>query len=67
MGCLGDVGWYCVRAVLLGYSNQVPYKVFAVAEWNNGGHEKGVPVNFSGLIQYDEQGTVQAFHSRQRL
>jgi len=60
MGCLGDVGWYCVRAVLLGYSNTLPHKVSGVAQWNNGGPENGVPINFTGLIQYDAEGSRTA-------
>jgi len=60
MGCLGDVGWYCVRAVLWGYSNKLPHKVHGVAQWNNDGHEKGVPINFSGIIHYDDHGAKTA-------
>jgi len=36
LGALGDVGWYCARAILVTTDFELPSKVFATANYKNG-------------------------------
>ena len=46
-GCLGDLGYYCIRAILWAFGD-LPTKVFATARY-----EVGVDLNFSGLLWFE--------------
>ena len=45
-GSLGDLGYYCVRAILWAFG-ELPTRVFATARY-----EVGVDMNFSGLLWF---------------
>ena len=51
LGCLGDVGWYCIRAILWAYRFEAPIAVQAHAgpEFN----EQGVPVSIGGTVLFE--------------
>lgn len=46
-GSLGDLGYYCVRAILWAFGD-LPVQVFATARY-----EAGVDLNFSGLLWFE--------------
>ena len=46
-GSLGDLGYYCVRAILWAFGD-LPFQVFATARY-----EAGVDLNFSGLLWFE--------------
>ena len=48
-GSLGDLGYYCVRAILWAFDN-LPTQVFATARY-----EVGVDLNFSGLLWFEDE------------
>lgn len=47
-GCLGDLGWYCVRASWWALGGAIPERVFAAARWKN-----GVTNNLSATMWFD--------------
>lgn len=55
-GVLGDVGWYCVTAVLWAYG-VIPERVFATARY-----ERGVDVSLSAILWFSE-GRTASFQS----
>ncbi|MDE0299801.1 MAG: Gfo/Idh/MocA family oxidoreductase [Candidatus Poribacteria bacterium] len=55
-GSLGDLGYYCVRAILWAFGD-LPTQVFATARY-----EVGVDMNFSGLLWFDG-GRMATFDS----
>lgn len=53
-GCLGDLGWYCLRLSLWAMNWQMPVRARGVIHTSHGGasvHD-GVPMEFSGEIEY---------------
>lgn len=46
-GSLGDLGYYCVRAILWAF-DELPTKVYATAR-----HKVGVDFNFTGILWFD--------------
>ena len=48
-GSLGDLGYYCVRAILWAFDN-LPTQVFATARY-----KVGVDLNFSGLLWFEDK------------
>lgn len=50
LGCLGDLGWYCARAVLWAFEYQAPASVTANpgVVWN----EEGVPMHMGATLLY---------------
>lgn len=55
-GSLGDLGYYCVRAILWAFDN-LPTRVFATARY-----EVGVDLSFSGLLWFEDE-RMAAFDS----
>lgn len=47
-GSLGDLGYYCVRAILWAF-DQIPTQVFATARYTN-----GVDFNLSGILWFED-------------
>lgn len=54
-GCLGDLGWYCVKASLFAYSGELPESVYGRSYV-----EGGVPITFSGVLYYKD-GKIATF------
>lgn len=54
-GCLGDLGWYCIRFALEAMPDRVPRAVTGRihSEMRNPGAAAGVPSEFSGELLYD--------------
>eukprot|EP01100_Stratorugosa_tubuloviscum_P006002 TRINITY_DN2620_c0_g1_i2.p1 TRINITY_DN2620_c0_g1~~TRINITY_DN2620_c0_g1_i2.p1 ORF type:complete len:339 (-),score=177.07 TRINITY_DN2620_c0_g1_i2:95-1111(-) len=48
LGALGDLGWYCIRACILGFGSELPEKVVGFGQWN----ENGALIAFTGVIFY---------------
>lgn len=48
-GSLGDLGYYCVRAILWAFDD-LPFQAFATARY-----EVGVDLNFSGLLWFESE------------
>ena len=57
-GCLGDLGWYCLRFTLWGMRWQLPRRVTGRILANGDG---GVPTDFSGELFF-EGGSSAGFH-----
>ena len=54
LGCLGDLGWYCVRAGLLAFgTDRPPVSAACVVVEENGA---GVPVDCTGSCYFDADG-----------
>ena len=56
-GCLGDLGWYCIRLSLCAFQREPPHAVrgFLLQEKN------GVPVEMRGDLLFDEE-RIASFH-----
>lgn len=50
LGVLGDLGWYCIRGILLAFLGELPLKVFGTATYNH----KEVPVSFNGILTFSK-------------
>jgi len=63
LGCLGDLGWYCVRFALWAMKWRMPRAVTGriLAEASAPGSPAPVPVEFSGELFF-EHGVSSAFH-----
>ena len=50
LGCLGDLGWYCIRGILWAYNYEMPVSVAA----HHGAvfNEEGVPTALSGTLLF---------------
>jgi predicted dehydrogenase len=59
-GCLGDLGWYCIRFALWNTNWQLPQRVTgrALSEFKHPGSKAAVPTEFSGELFFD--GAVSA-------
>ena len=52
-GCLGDLGWYCIRFALWTMKWQMPRRVEGRIISRAGNNPAGVPVEFSGELFFD--------------
>jgi predicted dehydrogenase len=54
-GCLGDLGWYCIRFALWAMNGQMPRRVTGriLSEFRRGGGSAPVPTEFSGESFFD--------------
>jgi len=52
-GCLGDLGWYCLRFALWAMNWQMPNRVDGKIISRAAGDPSGVPVEFSGELFFD--------------
>jgi len=52
-GCLGDLGWYCIRFALWTMSWQMPNRVEGRIISRAGNNSSGVPLEFSGELYFD--------------
>jgi len=52
LGCLGDLGWYCIRAILWSYNYEMPVSV--VAHHGAIFNEEGVPTAISGTLLFSK-------------
>lgn len=57
LGCLGDIGWYCIRGILLARSFTCPVCVGGRLHWQN---KDGVPLHLSAWMEF-EDGAVGHF------
>jgi predicted dehydrogenase len=57
LGCLGDLGWYCIRLALWAMDEELPERVSAQLHREN----DGVPAAFSGLLSFS-RGRSSTFH-----
>jgi predicted dehydrogenase len=55
-GCLGDLGWYCIRFALWARNEQLPRRVSGriLSEVASAGSPAPVPTEFSGELFFDE-------------
>jgi len=53
MGCLGDLGWYNVRAIILAFNNELPHKVYASAVIDD-----EVPIRVQATLWFSENKTA---------
>jgi predicted dehydrogenase len=53
LGCLGDLGWYCIRFTLWTMSWQMPNRVEGKIISRAGNNSSGVPLEFSGELFFD--------------
>lgn len=62
-GCLGDLGWYCVRFGLEALGGRMPHSATGrvLSEMRHPGAAAGVPSEFSGELLYDG-GLTLAFY-----
>ncbi|HEY2572441.1 MAG TPA: Gfo/Idh/MocA family oxidoreductase [Verrucomicrobiaceae bacterium] len=51
-GCLGDLGWYCIRMALWAMRGQLPDKVIGRIDSATQANENGVPLEFSGALLF---------------
>ena len=49
-GSLGDLGYYCVRAILWAFGGKMPTQVFATARY-----KVGVDFNLAGILWFDDE------------
>ncbi len=63
LGCLGDLGWYCIRFALWAVRWKLPQKVSAriLSKTNPVQHQASVPTEFSGEIFF-ENGVSSDFY-----
>jgi predicted dehydrogenase len=60
LGCLGDVGWYCIRIAMLAYNYATPHSVLATS-WKK--NKNGVLIDLAAEVYWDaEQTQVLQFH-----
>jgi predicted dehydrogenase len=52
LGCLGDLGWYCIRAILWSYNYEMPVSV--VAHHGAIFNEEGVPTAMSASLLFSK-------------
>ncbi|HEY5232834.1 MAG TPA: Gfo/Idh/MocA family oxidoreductase [Verrucomicrobiae bacterium] len=52
-GCLGDLGWYCIRFALWTMNWEMPHRVDGKIISRAGNDPSGVPVEFSGELFFD--------------
>jgi predicted dehydrogenase len=52
-GCLGDLGWYCLRFALWAMNGQMPIRVDGKIISRAANNPDGVPVEFSGELFFD--------------
>lgn len=52
LGCLGDLGWYCIRAILWAYDYEVPVSVTAYPGCVT--NSEGVPIVVGGTLLFKE-------------
>jgi predicted dehydrogenase len=57
-GCIGDVGWYCIRISLWAFQYQLPSEVTAVAHKSTA---DGVPTSVSATLHFPNDQTA-SFH-----
>jgi predicted dehydrogenase len=63
-GCLGDLGWYCIRLVLWAMNWQMPAEVSGRAGYDCGdGRAAAVPMEFSGQMVFAGGQTASFFSS----
>ncbi|MSU35643.1 MAG: Gfo/Idh/MocA family oxidoreductase [Pedosphaera sp.] len=62
-GCLGDLGWYCIRFALVAMKGRLPRHVTGriLSEFRAGGSSTVVPTGFSGELLYDD-GVSSGFY-----
>ena len=62
-GCLGDLGWYCIRMILWGMDWELPHKVTAtiLTEAKQPSSPEAVPVEFSAELFF-EDGVSASFY-----
>lgn len=60
-GCLGDVGWYCIRMALWAMRGELPLRVTGRTDTACGRTSPGVPAEFSGELLF-ANGISAAFH-----
>jgi predicted dehydrogenase len=65
-GCLGDLGYYCVRSILWAFG-VLPSRVSATARYRN-----GVSIDLTGMLEFDDDRTATLYcsfntHPRQWL
>ena len=53
-GCLGDLGWYCIRFALWTMNWQMPRRVEGRIHSRAGNKPSGVPLEFSGELFFDD-------------
>jgi len=53
LGCLGDLGWYNVRALMLAYNYEKPQKIYASAVFEN-----DVPIRLNAMLWFSENKTA---------
>ncbi|MBK8090711.1 MAG: Gfo/Idh/MocA family oxidoreductase [Verrucomicrobiaceae bacterium] len=63
LGCLGDLGWYCLSFTLWAMAEATPRRVTGRlhAEAGQGGGAPSVPLAFSGTLEFD-QGVSASFY-----
>jgi predicted dehydrogenase len=52
-GCLGDLGWYCIRFALWTMNGQMPGRIHGRVISRAGSNSAGVPLEFSGELFFD--------------
>lgn len=64
-GCLGDLGWYCIRFTLWAMNWQMPKKVVGriLAETKQDGAPDAVPTEFSAELFFDDGASASFFCS----
>jgi len=60
LGSLGDLGWYCLRAILFVYKNELPKKVMASQQLLKG---NGVPFTFTGTLWFSGERSASFYCS----
>ena len=62
-GCLGDLGWYCIRVILWAVNWQLPREVSGrLLSWAGRDRATGVPTEFSAELIFD-RGVSATFYS----
>ena len=63
MGCLGDLGWYCIRLTLWAAGWRLPRRAIGRSQFGEGpaGSRAGVPTRFEGRLEFDD-GAVGTFN-----
>lgn len=64
-GCLGDLGWYCLRLSLWAMNWRRPVRARGIVHASHGGKSvrDGVPMEFSGEIEYADGASCGFFSS----
>ena len=64
-GCLGDLGWYCIRFALWAMNWRMPERVIgrALSEFQHPGSQLPVPVEFEGELFFEGGGTSHFYCS----